>query len=148
MLTIVQALIWLFLAKIEESLGPAIGSMQSLFGDCFKLAGYYCLLKGIYFVLIEEPYKRQKKTEARINHLAYHDELTALPNRRLFADRVKAGEMARAEHGRNKFALLWLDLDRFKTINDSMGYAFGDRLLVAVAIRLSTFGDRPDNVFR
>jgi diguanylate cyclase (GGDEF)-like protein len=147
MLTIVQALIWLFLANVEESLGTGFSSLQGLFGDCFKLAGYYCLLKGIYFVLIEEPYKRQKKTEARINHLAYHDELTALPNRRLFADRVKA-EIARADHGRNKFALLWLDLDRFKTINDSMGHAFGDRLLIAVAERLSTFAGRPENVFR
>ncbi len=147
MLTIVQALIWLFFAKAEESLGSGSESVQMLFGDCFKLAGYYCLLKGIYYVLIEEPYKRQKKTEARINYLAYHDELTALPNRRLFADRVKA-EMGRAAHGRSRFALLWLDLDRFKTINDSMGHAFGDRLLVAVAERLGKFADKPENVFR
>lgn len=147
MLTIVQALIWLFIAKVEESLGSGNSSLEYLLGDCFKLAGYYFLLKGIYFVLIEEPYRRQKKTEARINYLAYHDELTALPNRRLFADRVRA-EMGRAEYNKSKFALLWLDVDRFKTINDSMGHAFGDRLLIAIAERLTKFAEKPENVFR
>ncbi|XID93227.1 putative bifunctional diguanylate cyclase/phosphodiesterase [Paenibacillaceae bacterium WGS1546] len=146
MLTIVQAIVWLFVGKLESSLGTGIASSQDLLGHGFKLAGYYLLLKGIYLVLIEEPFKRQKKTEARINYLAYHDELTGLPNRRLFADRVKA-EMASAKHGGRKFALLWLDVDRFKTINDSMGHSFGDRLLVSVAERL-TGPDKPDNVFR
>lgn len=145
-LTIVQALIWLFLATIEESFGTGIGSLQGLIGECFKLAGYYCLLKGIYYVLIEEPYKQHKEIEKRINHLAYHDELTGLPNRRLFADRVSA-EMDRSQYGGTRFALLWLDLDRFKTINDSMGHTFGDRVLVSVAERLSSFG-KPENVFR
>jgi diguanylate cyclase (GGDEF)-like protein len=147
MLTIVQALIWLFLAKIEQSLGSGIGTIQSLFGDCFKLVGYYCLLKGIYFVLIEEPFRQYKETVSRNNYLAYHDELTALPNRRLFVDRVMA-EIGHSGHEGTRFALLWLDLDRFKTINDSMGHAFGDLLLIAVAERLSQFTGKPENVFR
>jgi diguanylate cyclase (GGDEF)-like protein len=147
MLTIVQALIWLFLAKIEQSLGSGIGTIQTLFGDCFKLVGYYCLLKGIYFVLIEEPFRQYKETVSRNNYLAYHDELTALPNRRLFVDRVMA-EIGHSGHEGTRFALLWLDLDRFKTINDSMGHAFGDLLLIAVAERLSQFTGKPENVFR
>ncbi len=147
MLTIVQALIWLFFAKIEETLGTNSGSLEYLFSDAFKLVGYYFLLKGIYFVLIEEPYRRQKKTEARINYLAFHDELTALPNRRLFAERVRA-EIARSQHNGSRFALLWLDVDRFKTINDSMGHSFGDRLLISVSERLSKYAEKPENVFR
>jgi len=147
MLTIVQALVWLIFAAIEGSVSSGPVSLQSLLGECFKLVGYYFLLKGIYLVLIEVPYKRQKKTEARIHYLAFHDELTALPNRRLFAERVRA-EMAHAQHSKGRFALLWLDVDRFKTINDSMGHAFGDLLLVAVANRLTKFADKPENVFR
>ncbi|MFD0671556.1 putative bifunctional diguanylate cyclase/phosphodiesterase [Cohnella sp. GCM10027633] len=147
MLTVVQALIWLFLAKLEQSLGPGIGDVHYMFAECLKLIGYYYLLKGIYYVLIEEPIKRQKKTEARINYLAYHDELTGLPNRRMFAERVKA-EMARAAHSGGQFALFWLDLDRFKTINDSMGHSFGDQLLVAVAERLTKFANKPERIFR
>ncbi|RED63830.1 putative bifunctional diguanylate cyclase/phosphodiesterase [Cohnella lupini] len=147
MLTIVQALVWLLCARVEESLGSGIGTMESLYADAFKLTGYYFLLKGIYFLLIEEPYKRHKKTEARINFLAYHDELTGLPNRRLFADRVR-DELGRSQLEGTRFALLWLDVDRFKTINDSMGHAFGDQLLVAIAERLTGFADKPENVFR
>ncbi|MFC5469069.1 putative bifunctional diguanylate cyclase/phosphodiesterase [Cohnella suwonensis] len=147
MLTIVQAIIWLFFAKIEDSFGIKVGEMHDLLVVAFKLIGYSFLLKGIYLVLIEEPYRRQKKNEAKVKYLAFHDELTGLPNRRLFSERVKA-EMAHAQHGNGKFALLWLDVDRFKTINDSMGHSFGDRLLAAVAERLSKFAEKPENVFR
>lgn len=147
MLTIVQALIWLFVSRLEEAFGPDVGDVHYLLSECLKLIGYYYLLKGVYYVLIEEPYKRKKRTEARINYLAYHDELTGLPNRRMFAERVKA-EIARCAHGGTRFALLWLDLDRFKTINDSMGHSFGDQLLVAVAERLSKFANKPERVFR
>lgn len=145
MLTIVQGLIWLVFSRLDGVL--ALGQTGELYEDVFKLAGYYCLLKGIYYVSIEEPLKTQKKTEARINYLAFHDELTGLPNRRMFAERVQA-EMSRLSQGAGRFALLWLDLNRFKTINDSMGHALGDQLLAAVAKRLAAFADKPENVFR
>lgn len=147
MLTVVQAIIWLFLAKLQQSYGHGIGHTHDVFAELMNLFGFYYLLKGVYFVLIEEPIKRQKKTEARMNYLAFHDELTGLPNRRMFAERVNA-EMNRAGHAGRQFALYWLDLDRFKTINDSMGHSFGDQLLVAVAGRLTAFANKPERIFR
>lgn len=145
MLTIVQGLIWLFFSVLEDMLG--LGTWHTIYAEGFKLAGYYCLLKGIYYVSIEDPLKRRKEIESRINYLAYHDELTGLPNRGMFAEKVEA-EMNRASQQRSRFAMLWLDLDRFKTINDSLGHAVGDQLLVAVADRLGQYPGNPDCLFR
>jgi diguanylate cyclase (GGDEF)-like protein/PAS domain S-box-containing protein len=79
----------------------------------------------------------QKRKEARIEYQAYHDELTGLPNRRLFSNHL---ELALHQHERHKhnFGVLFLDLDRFKTINDTLGHEVGDELLKAVAVRLLT----------
>ena len=77
----------------------------------------------------------RKHAEEEINNLAYYDVLTGLPNRRLFMDRF---HVALSHSARNKSygALLFLDLDKFKTINDTLGHAYGDMLLVEVAQRI------------
>lgn len=77
----------------------------------------------------------RKRAEAEIQHLAFYDELTGLPNRRLLLDRLKQTALAHAREGRHG-ALIFLDLDNFKAINDTMGHEWGDRLLVQVADRL------------
>lgn len=76
----------------------------------------------------------KKATEAELHHLAFYDSLTGLPNRRLCIDRLEA-ILGHAD--RSPISLLFLDLDRFKIINDGIGHAAGDELLVAVAQRLS-----------
>jgi len=89
----------------------------------------------------------QKANEARIVHQAYYDELTDLPNRRLFNERLAAAlDMARRREW--TAVVMFLDLDRFKTINDTLGHDIGDRLLISVAQRLTAVIRQEDLVAR
>jgi len=89
----------------------------------------------------------KKNSDHKIHRLAYIDPLTDLPNRSLFADRF-AQALGRAKRQNAMVALLFLDLDGFKAINDSLGYACGDRLLREVAQRLSDCVRTDDTVAR
>lgn len=76
-----------------------------------------------------------KQMHERLAHMAQYDQLTHLPNRQLFLDRLKTA-MARARRDKHLLSLLFLDLDRFKDVNDTLGHAMGDLLLQRVAQRL------------
>ncbi len=89
----------------------------------------------------------QKVAEARIRELADFDPLTGLPNRRLLHDRVTQ-LLAAAERDQTAAALMFLDLDHFKRVNDSLGHSVGDELLCAVSQRLSTVVRRVDTLAR
>jgi diguanylate cyclase (GGDEF)-like protein/PAS domain S-box-containing protein len=89
----------------------------------------------------------RKEMEEIIRHQAFHDALTGLPNRRLFVDIVNL-ELARAKRNGSKFAVLFLDLDRFKYINDALGHGIGDELLKEVAGRLKHSVRESDSVAR
>jgi diguanylate cyclase (GGDEF)-like protein/PAS domain S-box-containing protein len=77
----------------------------------------------------------RKAQEARIEHLAYHDSLTGLPNRPMLMDRLGRA-LAQAQRLEQQVAVLFIDLDRFKIVNDSLGHQVGDRLLQEIARRL------------
>ena len=90
---------------------------------------------------------QNKQTQEKLNHLAYHDALTDLPNQVLFKDRLKQA-IAYSRRSDQMHAVLLLNLDRFKTINDSLGYTAGDRLLQSVAQRLTSCVRESDTVAR
>ncbi|HEX8410600.1 MAG TPA: EAL domain-containing protein, partial [Thermoanaerobaculia bacterium] len=85
--------------------------------------------------------------EEQIKHLAYHDALTNLPNRLLFKDRLSVA-LSHAQREGTSLAVLFLDLDRFKVINDSLGHNIGDQLLQAVAARIAACVRESDTVAR
>jgi diguanylate cyclase (GGDEF)-like protein len=85
--------------------------------------------------LLEEERKRVLVASEQIEHLAYHDTLTGLPNRSLFLDHARVA-LVRAERDGRSAGLLFLDLDRFKSVNDSLGHSSGDEVLKVVAERL------------
>ena len=88
-----------------------------------------------HFIAIKQDISERKVDEERVQHLAHHDQLTDLPNRLLLNDRL-AQAVAQARRERGTLALMFLDLDQFKPVNDTLGHAVGDLLLKAVALCL------------
>ncbi|MBI5658168.1 MAG: diguanylate cyclase [Nitrosomonadales bacterium] len=100
-----------------------------------------------YFVGVFRDITERKLAEQKIEHLAHHDYLTGLPNRALFMDRLEQS-LSLAKRGNHKTALLFLDLDSFKCINDTLGHQTGDLLLQEVAARLKKVVRDSDTVAR
>jgi diguanylate cyclase (GGDEF)-like protein/PAS domain S-box-containing protein len=98
-------------------------------------------------ICVAQDISERQRNERHIRYLAQYDCLTSLPNRQLFMDRLKHA-MDQAERGDYLIALLFIDLDRFKKINDSMGHQAGDRLLQETATRLKKLLRHGDTVAR
>ena len=99
------------------------------------------------FVVNTRDVSERRTLQTRLAHQAFHDELTRLANRALFLNRV-GHTVARVPRGKHPSAVLFLDLDDFKKVNDSLGHAVGDELLVATAARLTTCVRPGDTIAR
>lgn len=100
-----------------------------------------------YFVAVMRDITERKQAEEQIRTLAFYDPLTALPNRRLLLERLKIARTNSARNGRYD-AILLLDLDNFKMLNDTHGHSVGDRLLVEVAKRIQQILPKQDTMAR
>ncbi|WP_027897562.1 bifunctional diguanylate cyclase/phosphodiesterase [Zestomonas thermotolerans] len=128
----------LWLKRRNDEPYPAWMGITAVQDDEGDLVSYVCFFSDI---------SERKASEQRIHRLAYYDALTHLPNRTLFQDRLH-NALQYAERNREWVVLMFLDLDRFKPINDSLGHAAGDRMLKDVAIRLTACVSEDDTVAR
>ena len=102
---------------------------------------------GVVIWLLEEEHSRAQATTQEIKQLAFHDPLTTLPNRKLLIDHLTLA-IYQARRDRSRLAVYFIDLDRFKVINDSLGHAAGDKVLQAVSSRVKNALREADTVAR
>ncbi|MGA8775976.1 MAG: EAL domain-containing protein [Terriglobales bacterium] len=108
--------------RVLESTSNTIGAKQ---GETARL------------VIVNRDITERKRAEEALAHRAFHDGLTELPNRELFLDRLQHAMLRARRHIDYKFAVLFVDVDEFKVVNDSLGHSAGDELLVEIAKRMS-----------
>jgi diguanylate cyclase (GGDEF)-like protein len=125
------------LSELFFTLYGDLTDLLNLIGHLYKAAAYVMLYRALFVAGVVAPQRALKAKEAELEHLAHYDTLTSLPNRLLAERRLAAMLGATAARG-TQGALLLLDLDQFKNVNDSLGHAAGDDLLRQVAARLST----------
>jgi diguanylate cyclase (GGDEF)-like protein/PAS domain S-box-containing protein len=128
----------LSLKKTDGTAMDCLVSVTTERGEDGRISQYHGIVRDVTTL---------KKAQEMIKYMAFHDPLTGLPNRALFNDRLSMA-LSRAKRGGKKIAIMMLDLDKFKSINDKFGHGAGDTLLKAVADRLRVALRKSDTVAR
>jgi diguanylate cyclase (GGDEF)-like protein/PAS domain S-box-containing protein len=131
---------------LETFLAPFAGRIVEAVGRCkdgsefpLEMSGsVWKTSEGVYYTAILRDITKRRVVEARLLHDASHDSLTNLPNRAHFTSILQNSINNAKVNEKQQFAVLFLDLDRFKVINDGLGHVIGDKLLIAIAERLQT----------
>lgn len=148
-LTVISALLFMMMGLSLRMVGnPTDLNVIHLFGDGYIVISYYFVLKGVYHLTIEEPYRSQQSVEARMKHMAYHDDLTGLPNLRSMRESLNELINSQGKDGHERIGVAVINIARFKAINDSLGYSAGDKLLMELGSRLNGLSLTGEEVFR
>ncbi|MDQ0195131.1 putative bifunctional diguanylate cyclase/phosphodiesterase [Paenibacillus wynnii] len=148
LLIIIRSLIFFVFGQVFFMNPAANNDIDYLIGMICSGIAYYLLLQGVYRLTIEEPFQEYQAIESQINYLAFHDDLTGLPNRRRLMQRVEEMIVA-GEKDRSKgfSALIIMNINHFKNINDSLGHFAGDRMLQTVSERINSEARRNEELF-
>ncbi|MDR0268819.1 EAL domain-containing protein [Paenibacillus sp.] len=133
LLIIIRAMIYTVIGQGLILYADSIYDIDYLLGNLSCALSYYLMLKGVYRLTIEDPFREQQRIEAKMNYLAFHDDMTGLPNKRRLTQRLDK-LMQRQDIG--KTGVVVFNINRFKNINDSLGHQAGDQLLQLVGERL------------
>ncbi|KJD45038.1 putative bifunctional diguanylate cyclase/phosphodiesterase [Paenibacillus terrae] len=123
-----------------------MSDINHLMGLLMNAIAFYDLLNGLVRLMVLVPYQEKKAAESEFNYIAYYDDITGLPNRRRLSQRLEQS-LRNSLKPDETVTLLILNIDRFKTINDSLGHTAGNYLLYVVGERLEHFCREGEDVF-
>jgi diguanylate cyclase (GGDEF)-like protein len=134
--------------RYRDSLQEQLNLIERAQRERAEQAEQYVEELSHYVAELERTGNALQESKEHFRHAAFHDALTSLPNRSLLNEKLKSAIGRAQQRGGNQFAVLFLDLDRFKNINDSLGHTIGDQLLVTLARRLENSVRDVDTVAR
>lgn len=126
--SLLLALLLMAMGELFFILYVQVTNTANLLGHVYKVLAYYFLYRAIFSEAVQQPFRQMQK-------MLTHDDLTGLPNRNAFHERLNQA-LARCRYDHASCAVILLDLDQFKNVNDTLGHELGDLLLVSVAERL------------